>query len=395
MNNFLPTTLALLAATTQVASAQDLGNGSLGSNGVEPLLELVPAATSKPLTFRVSRLNPPGASGAQLLLLIAARPAEIPLDGYGVRGAKLGLDLATLGIVGPFPVPASGVVLLRPTAAKAWNGLELHVQALYVDPRVTPPLTFSDSRSMTIGSATEIVLTRDATQAGTVDLERLLEDGRRGTSVPVLRGLAVRDLDIASLDEARRFRPDLPGLAVADGRRAVRLADGSTLLLYQRGSVNGLARIYRSGRIERVHESPAGTVLPVLAASKTHVAFIDGLRLMLYRTDGSNWSGTTHPLEDVTPTGAANLEMTALVFGRSVLAGMDKRRGLWFVSLSTGKSSFPKLPPSGGRNPFFFDEGQWIPVPPDWSRNIVRGKGYDLTVEPGRALWEAVCERLP
>jgi len=44
--------------------------------------------------------------------------------------------------------------------------------------------------------------------------------------------------------------------------------------------------------------------------------------------------------------------------------------------------------------PFFFPRGAWIPVPSDWSPNIVTGKRYDLSVEPGRSIWHAVQERI-
>ncbi len=44
--------------------------------------------------------------------------------------------------------------------------------------------------------------------------------------------------------------------------------------------------------------------------------------------------------------------------------------------------------------PFFWSREQWIPVPADWKPNIVRGRGYDLTVEPGRTLLELVRERM-
>lgn len=37
--------------------------------------------------------------------------------------------------------------------------------------------------------------------------------------------------------------------------------------------------------------------------------------------------------------------------------------------------------------PFFLREDQWIPVPDDWKPNIVQGRTYDLTVEPGLTLW--------
>lgn len=44
--------------------------------------------------------------------------------------------------------------------------------------------------------------------------------------------------------------------------------------------------------------------------------------------------------------------------------------------------------------PFFFTRGNWIPIPKDWSRNIVQGKGYDLTDVIGQQLWNQVQDRL-
>jgi putative restriction endonuclease len=44
--------------------------------------------------------------------------------------------------------------------------------------------------------------------------------------------------------------------------------------------------------------------------------------------------------------------------------------------------------------PFFWPRNAWITVPPDFSMNIVQGKGYDSEAGEGRVLWEAVCERL-
>jgi putative restriction endonuclease len=43
--------------------------------------------------------------------------------------------------------------------------------------------------------------------------------------------------------------------------------------------------------------------------------------------------------------------------------------------------------------PFFFQRQDWIPVPSDWKKNIVRGKTYDMIDSPGRELWAQV-ERL-
>jgi len=44
--------------------------------------------------------------------------------------------------------------------------------------------------------------------------------------------------------------------------------------------------------------------------------------------------------------------------------------------------------------PFFFRREDWIPAPPDFSPNIVRGKTYDADEGYGRLLWQAVFERL-
>ena len=40
--------------------------------------------------------------------------------------------------------------------------------------------------------------------------------------------------------------------------------------------------------------------------------------------------------------------------------------------------------------PFFLSEERWIPIPSDWEPNIVQGRRYDLTVEPGKSLWESL-----
>ena len=44
--------------------------------------------------------------------------------------------------------------------------------------------------------------------------------------------------------------------------------------------------------------------------------------------------------------------------------------------------------------PFFFPQESWIPTPADWSKNIVRGKGYASDSVEGSKLLDAVRERL-
>ncbi len=44
--------------------------------------------------------------------------------------------------------------------------------------------------------------------------------------------------------------------------------------------------------------------------------------------------------------------------------------------------------------PFFFEEKDWIPVPPSWAPQIVTFKRYNTAEGDGKALWSAVNERL-
>jgi putative restriction endonuclease len=45
-------------------------------------------------------------------------------------------------------------------------------------------------------------------------------------------------------------------------------------------------------------------------------------------------------------------------------------------------------------DPFFFAEPDWIPIPPDWPRNVQRGYTYDTHDSHGRNLWSAVLRNL-
>jgi putative restriction endonuclease len=44
--------------------------------------------------------------------------------------------------------------------------------------------------------------------------------------------------------------------------------------------------------------------------------------------------------------------------------------------------------------PFFLPEQEWIPVPKDFSANIVSGKTYDTANEAGQALWRQIGDRI-
>ncbi|HLK15888.1 MAG TPA: HNH endonuclease signature motif containing protein [Fimbriimonadaceae bacterium] len=44
--------------------------------------------------------------------------------------------------------------------------------------------------------------------------------------------------------------------------------------------------------------------------------------------------------------------------------------------------------------PTFFEERDWIPTPPDWAGNIVKGRTYSTSTEIGAMLWNEVQARL-
>ncbi|WP_340106833.1 HNH endonuclease [Rhodohalobacter sp. 8-1] len=44
--------------------------------------------------------------------------------------------------------------------------------------------------------------------------------------------------------------------------------------------------------------------------------------------------------------------------------------------------------------PFFFKRENWIPIPSNWSKNIVKGKSYSTNEEIGANIWRQVEERL-
>jgi putative restriction endonuclease len=45
--------------------------------------------------------------------------------------------------------------------------------------------------------------------------------------------------------------------------------------------------------------------------------------------------------------------------------------------------------------PFFLSKESWIPIPKDWKSNIVQGRRYDLSIEPGLSIWKALKFGLP
>jgi len=78
----------------------------------------------------------------------------------------------------------------------------------------------------------------------------------------------------------------------------------------------------------------------------------------------------------------------------------EKRNGVDSLSQMRARiENYRKAKPSGDdyrigcillSQPFFLGESSWVPIPRDWSGNIVQGKRYDLDSDPGREMWRRV-----
>jgi hypothetical protein len=362
---------ALCAALTAVASAQDLGRGSLQANGVEPRLELVGAAAGANAWIRARAIDVDPQAPPLVYLLLAADAQALPLDGLGLFGAVLGVGPTGFLAFGPLPLTPQGSIDLPLLVAPAWRGATIHAQLLVLDPRIGGlPVALSDSRSMTLGAAgPELAFLEDAATPGVQHLVRRFADGLAGTALPRLRDLVPLDLQLASASEAHAFRDDRARVERLAGVATLRLPDGGRIVRYRReGSATlGLAHVLPSGRVEIVVESsfvsPGHEAIdPLVAVSAfgPYLAFAVNearTRVLLYRTDGANLTGSPSPLRDLTPPGATAIEPGAMVCGSSVLVFVDDANGPYRAPLD-GTSAVQRyaLPATGGGAPLSFDE---------------------------------------
>ena len=74
-------------------------------------------------------------------------------------------------------------------------------------------------------------------------------------------------------------------------------------------------------------------------------------------------------------------------------ATYDRFRQL-IMNLRDGSDLNPSIGCTILTEPFFFPREEWIPVPPDWSKNIVQGKTYNTEDAIGDRLWRQVQDRL-
>jgi hypothetical protein len=362
---------ALSAALGALAPAQDLGRGSLQANGVEPRLLLESAAPGGLAWIRARALDVDPQAPPLTYLLLAADAQALPLDGLGLFGAALGLGPTGFQSFGPIPLTPQGTFDLPLLVQPAWRGATIHAQLLSIDPRIGAlPLALSDSRSMTIGAnGNELALLQQAAAPGTQHLVRHFADGLPGTPLPLLRDLVPLDLALASASETHTFRDDRARSERLAGIATLRLADGGRLVRYRRAGTTtlGLAHLLPGGRVEIVYESsfvaPGHEAIDPLVAVSAFGPYLAlavneaWTRVLLYRTDGANLTGSASPLRDVTPAGAIRIEPGAMIFGTSVLVFVDDANGPYRVPLDgSSAASRYALPPTGGGAALAFDE---------------------------------------
>jgi putative restriction endonuclease len=86
-------------------------------------------------------------------------------------------------------------------------------------------------------------------------------------------------------------------------------------------------------------------------------------------------------------------EVFGIANGVSSLTEM-RERVAYYRDVPIGPAENPSVGCIMLAEPFFWPQNAWIPVPADFSKNIVQGKGYESEKGSGRLLWEAVSERL-
>ncbi|MCA8970323.1 MAG: hypothetical protein KDC95_11080 [Planctomycetes bacterium] len=342
---------AAFVACVAPVHAQEFGRGSLGSNGVEPRLEVRSASPGNPMRFVIDDVAPSSTTTIPVMVLVSPRKANIPF----VEGSVVGVDLTATLLLGPALVDARGSAEISVPVIASWDGFELHSQAVVIDTRVRSSLILTDSVGVVVGTDDpELVILQDA-GGGLFDVVRRRTDGRNGVVLDRLRGLTPIDLKIASLDEERKFVTTASRPCTVAGVRGVLLHDESTLLAMRNATNDLVLRVSTSGRVDIVATFARGSLTGDVAVGPNHVAIVDGPRLWLYRVVG-NYPGTNSQLRDATPGGNVAIEATSLCVGARVLALMDKTQGLYFVPLDGGASLHPTLPPSGGRTPVVYDE---------------------------------------
>jgi hypothetical protein len=96
---------------------------------------------------------------------------------------------------------------------------------------------------------------------------------------------------------------------------------------------------------------------------------------------------------DILPTSLA-WEAFGVSNGAPSLAEMRRR-----IAFYRGMPDHPRQDYSIGcrvlTQPFFFDEGQWIPIPPSWSRHIQQGRTYDAGYLSAASKVAPSAERVP
>lgn len=71
-----------------------------------------------------------------------------------------------------------------------------------------------------------------------------------------------------------------------------------------------------------------------------------------------------------------------------------RERVAYYRGVPIGPAENPNIGCIMLAEPFFWPQSAWIPVPADFSKNIVQGKGYESETGSGKILWEAVSDRL-
>lgn len=362
---------SLCAQTTICAQ----GEGSVGSNGLEPKISITSRTVGSPTEIRITGLVPqPGTSSLQLIL--SSNAGHVDLTPFGLPGAALGLDISGFSNANFTPlviVPPSGQATFPFTPPLPLQGQTVYLQAVAFDPAAaTAGIALSEARALTFGTGVRTTISSSGASPSNQALFRFFDDGAHvGPVLPALSGIEILDASLTATHDSLPTAADRPARDDTDvNRPRIVLADGSSLYRYRNAlGRHGLFVISDGGREFHSIVEVAGVIEPCMAASpfEPFVAVtapgagpeFSGAELLLLRVDGENIAGTNRPVHPIVFSGATNgfeAETLSLTFLQGALICSD---GTTLVRIPTDLSAPPaivQLPPSGGIVPIDIDE---------------------------------------
>lgn len=369
-------TLLIMCALALSANAvPGQGSGVVGSNGLEPDVSVLSPQVGVPSALVVSGLAP---GSGPVFVGASLQPGNSPIS--GAPGAILGVSFAPSAqalVLGPFPVPSTGEITIPIVAPASVSGQTLYLQAMNLD-ALAPSggIALSDARAVTFGPVADVRVASIGPPGGQSLFSVFANGQTLGPVLPGVSGMTVLPRMLAANHDTLPLRADVPVEDHSDAARPrIRLPGGRALYHYrEQGGRYGFFLVFGYGaECEHLLEAapiPGGNPFcdPIAVSRFDPVAAIvadepltefGGAQLLLVRTDGTNFPGTSSPVHVYDfggPLTGYVPDADSLTFLNGALLSSDGTR-LVRVPLDLAQpAAAVVLPPSGGLAPAEIDE---------------------------------------